>query len=509
MRPIPAISAYPNTVEYNFFNQPVEITEAPYRLWLSYGADQQRSRTIYYKNDTLQYTRYHINKYYEREVDTAGIIHHYRYIYGENGVVALHIEKVKSSGGGGYPYDGPTPSGIIGTYYIHTDHLGSYCALTDAGKQVKQRNYFDPWGNFIPILLNRDGFTLGLPPDDDDPQAAPTLNFTLTNRGFTGHEHYPYFKIINMNGRLYDPVVARFFSPDKYVANSSFTQDFNRYTYCRNNPLMYTDPSGQKIKWWGWMLIGLGVDALTGGAISAGAMLTASIALPTAMATSPTAASFGIAVGSMAATTAISTYPLTALTTIPFLPYNGMSGDMNRVKNAFRINNGLFVTDKNKNFFGRLWQFVSRNSWEVLQTIGGYAYTQGRNLGGKVDQVEYWGGATFAITENVEDFKGWSGVSLSNYINVKLEGELNRDYPGGWIYGEDGLFLHEYGHTFDSRIFGLSYLFAVGIPSAVNRDGRYTWTELRANNHVFKYLKKYGLLDSWDEYEDDYPLKKK
>ena len=43
-------------------------------------------------------------------------------------------------------------------------------------------------------------------------------------RGFTGHEHYPYFKIINMNGRLYDPVIARFFSPDKYVANSSFTQ---------------------------------------------------------------------------------------------------------------------------------------------------------------------------------------------------------------------------------------------------------------------------------------------
>jgi len=74
-------------------------------------------------------------------------------------------------------------------------------------------------------------------------------NFTLTARGFTGHEHYPYFNIINMNGRLYDPVIARFFSPDKYVANSSFTQDFNRYTYARNNPLMYTDPSGEFL-WW-------------------------------------------------------------------------------------------------------------------------------------------------------------------------------------------------------------------------------------------------------------------
>jgi hypothetical protein len=312
-----------------------------------------------------------------------------------------------------------------------------------------------------------------------------------------------------MNGRLYDPIIARFFSPDMYVMNSSFTQDFNRYSYARNNPLHYTDPSGHKLKGWQWLLIGLGIDALTGGAISAGAMITASMAIPTAMATAPTAASVGIAVGSMAATTAISTYPLTALTSIPFLPYNGNSGDMNRVRNAFRINNGLFATDKNKNFFGRLWQFVSRNSWEVLQTIVGYAFTQGRNLGGNVDHVEYWGGATFAISENVEDMKGWLGVSLSNYINVKLYGEFDRDYPGGWIYGENGLFLHEYGHTFDSRIFGLSYLFAVGIPSAVARDGNYTWTELRANNHVFKYLKKYGLLNSWDYYEWRFPLKKK
>ena len=50
-----------------------------------------------------------------------------------------------------------------------------------------------------------------------------------------------------MNGRLYDPVIARFFSPDNYIANSSFTQDFNRYTYARGCPLMYTDPEGDFI----------------------------------------------------------------------------------------------------------------------------------------------------------------------------------------------------------------------------------------------------------------------
>jgi hypothetical protein len=42
----------------------------------------------------------------------------------------------------------------------------------------------------------------------------------------------------------YDPVIARFFSPDNFVQMPEFTQAFNRYSYCLNNPLSYTDPSG-------------------------------------------------------------------------------------------------------------------------------------------------------------------------------------------------------------------------------------------------------------------------
>ena len=66
-------------------------------------------------------------------------------------------------------------------------------------------------------------------------------------RGFTGHEHYADLKIINMNGRLYDPVIARFFSPDNFVQSPDFTQSYNRYSYCLNNPLQYTDPSGEEM----------------------------------------------------------------------------------------------------------------------------------------------------------------------------------------------------------------------------------------------------------------------
>jgi len=55
------------------------------------------------------------------------------------------------------------------------------------------------------------------------------------------------FGIINMNGRLYDPNTASFFSPDPYVQAPDNTQNFNRYAYCLNNPLMYTDPDGEFI----------------------------------------------------------------------------------------------------------------------------------------------------------------------------------------------------------------------------------------------------------------------
>jgi hypothetical protein len=47
-----------------------------------------------------------------------------------------------------------------------------------------------------------------------------------------------------MNGRMYDPVIGRILSPDKAVQAPGYTQSYNRYSYCMNNPLRYTDPSG-------------------------------------------------------------------------------------------------------------------------------------------------------------------------------------------------------------------------------------------------------------------------
>ena len=47
--------------------------------------------------------------------------------------------------------------------------------------------------------------------------------------------------------RLSDTNGKRFFSPDPFVQIPDFTQSFNRYSYCMNNPVMYSDPDGESI----------------------------------------------------------------------------------------------------------------------------------------------------------------------------------------------------------------------------------------------------------------------
>ena len=128
-------------------------------------------------------------------------------------------------------------NGVDSMYYVHPDRLGSYTHITNTNKQVIRNLHFDPWGN-----VKTDANWLAFDSTTLSGNLAGTFRFS---RGFTGHEHYADLKIINMNGRLYDPVIARFFSPDNFVQAPGFTQSYNRYSYCLNNPLQYTDPSGE------------------------------------------------------------------------------------------------------------------------------------------------------------------------------------------------------------------------------------------------------------------------
>ncbi|MBK9262011.1 MAG: RHS repeat-associated core domain-containing protein [Polyangiaceae bacterium] len=65
-----------------------------------------------------------------------------------------------------------------------------------------------------------------------------------TKKGFTGHEEADEFGLVNMKGRVYDPRIGRFTTTDPIIANLYNGQSFGAYSYVRNNPLAFVDPSG-------------------------------------------------------------------------------------------------------------------------------------------------------------------------------------------------------------------------------------------------------------------------
>src|SRR5262249_21211444 len=70
---------------------------------------------------------------------------------------------------------------------------------------------------------------------------------SATTRGFTGHEELDSYGLVNMNARLYDPVIGRFLSADTQIDSPYAMQLLNGYSYVGNNPLSYTDPTGHSI----------------------------------------------------------------------------------------------------------------------------------------------------------------------------------------------------------------------------------------------------------------------
>ena len=160
---------------------------------------------------------------------------------------------------------------------------------------VKQNGVFRPFISFtdyqgsILSMFDKDGANVFKASYDAWGQQSVTVNTIGLRRGYTGHEMLPEFGIINMNGRLYDPVLGRFFSPDPFVQMPGSPQGFNRYSYCLNNPLKYTDPSGHAI--WGAVIQSLffSVTNMFSAAITGGNIWKAGV-----MGLLSSAASFGI-----------------------------------------------------------------------------------------------------------------------------------------------------------------------------------------------------------------------
>lgn len=103
--------------------------------------------------------------------------------------------------------------------------------------------------------MQQNGVAIALPTD------GTSARLMMMDRGYTSHEHLAEVGLIHMNGRLYDPVLRSFLMPDNFIQQPENTQNYNRYAYVLNNPLMYTDPSGEIIPFLLAVAIGAAVSA--------------------------------------------------------------------------------------------------------------------------------------------------------------------------------------------------------------------------------------------------------
>jgi RHS repeat-associated protein len=167
---------------------------------------------------------------YERTT-TGSTVQHVHYIYAAD----VH---------GGSPFalrvvtDEPGASSTA-TKYNHFDHLGSVTATSDEVGHV----ITPEWGGADATEFDYDPWGARRNPDSTFADVA-TFDLPVGHRGFTGQETIPNVELVNMNGRLYDPALGRFLSPDPNIQSESDLQSYNRYSYVQNNPLRYTDPTG-------------------------------------------------------------------------------------------------------------------------------------------------------------------------------------------------------------------------------------------------------------------------
>jgi RHS repeat-associated protein len=106
-------------------------------------------------------------------------------------------------------------------HYYHSDHLGSSSAVTDAaGNRVQNLAYF-PFG--------------------ETREQSGTVD---VHHKYTGQELDDSTDLYFYGARYYDAGVGKFITPDTVVQAPYDPHTLNRYSYVRNNPLKYTDPSG-------------------------------------------------------------------------------------------------------------------------------------------------------------------------------------------------------------------------------------------------------------------------
>ena len=114
----------------------------------------------------------------------------------------------------------PTSYHYIPSYHYQVrDHQGNIRVVVDEVGDPEQKNEYFAYGGPWASSTNQ-----GFQPFKYNGKELDRVH---------GLDWYDY------GARRYDPAFGRFLSPDPYMQAPDFTQNFNRYSYCLNNPLKW------------------------------------------------------------------------------------------------------------------------------------------------------------------------------------------------------------------------------------------------------------------------------
>jgi RHS repeat-associated protein len=211
----------PQEISYTAFNSINTISENGLTLDVEYGHHEQRIHSKLLNGTVVLLDKTFVGDYEVHKSASVDLEIHY--VSCPDGLLGVYVIR----------------NGVGSMYYTYSDYLGSIQEVTNEAGEVVYEQNFDAWGR------------------RRNPQTWEYINtassITTTEgsfnflRGYTLHEELPEFGLVNMNGRVYDPVLGMMISPDNYVQDASNSGNFNRYAYVLNNPLKYTDPSGEFI----------------------------------------------------------------------------------------------------------------------------------------------------------------------------------------------------------------------------------------------------------------------
>lgn len=419
------------SIEYTSFMRPSRIEENGYVAIFNYDENFERVKMKITHDNKNYLTRYYLGGCYEIDITE------------ENTSEKLYL-------GGDY-YTAPAvlvkrqTTSDWKRYDIARDHLGSVISVVDADR-VLAISTLTPGGGYLQLPVSYDPWGRLRDPETlvpYDMEKAPVL---ALGRGFTGHEHLPMFGLINMNARLYDPLTGRFLSPDPYVQQSESPQNYNRYSYCLNNPLRYTDRSGELFL----------IDDFILGCIKG---------IPKAIKNKDWENIFN----------------------------SGCSHFMN----SLSIWGGLFSSDSNKGFLGQYWELLSRFTWQLPQTFLGFSYAHAYNTFGNVEDVTSKYGATVLKTSSIG-----GAVTLGNFIIGNSAIEANAD--NRLFQHEYGHYLQS--QTFGLAYL---YIVGIpSILNASQHTGNHNFQrcEIDANRRAFVYFNKniYNFYTSREEYSSSH-----